>query len=123
MALRWGYLGAGGIAKTIAADFGHAGLKIQAVATREMERTNAFADQFNIHRTRGGFANNGLDNFERMASEGVAIVDRVVNERLQGRIDPASNRWFPQALDGPSQGSPIMARRFLNSLTAPANIS
>ena len=48
MALRWGYLGAGGIAKIIAADFGHAGLKIQAVATRDMARTNAFADQFNI---------------------------------------------------------------------------
>ena len=48
MALRWGYLGAGGIADIIATDFGHAGLKIQAVATRDMERTNAFADKFNI---------------------------------------------------------------------------
>ena len=48
MALRWGYLGAGGIANLIAADFGHAGLKIQAVSTRDMARTNAFADRFNI---------------------------------------------------------------------------
>ena len=48
MALRWGYLGAGGIANLIAADFGHAGLRIQAVSTRDMARTNAFADRFNI---------------------------------------------------------------------------
>lgn len=48
MALRWGYLGAGGIANIIAADFGRAGLRIQAVATRDMARTNAFADRFNI---------------------------------------------------------------------------
>ena len=56
MALRWGYLGAGGIAKIIAADFGHAGLKIQAVATRDMERTNAFADQFNIPNRHPDYA-------------------------------------------------------------------
>lgn len=48
MALRWGYLGAGGIADVIATDFGHAGLKIQAVATRDLARTNAFADKFKI---------------------------------------------------------------------------
>jgi predicted dehydrogenase len=56
VALRWGYLGAGGIAKTIAADFGHAGLKIQAVATRDMARTNAFADQFNIPNRHPDYA-------------------------------------------------------------------
>ena len=48
MGLRWGYLGAGGIADIIASDFAAAGLKIQAVATRDMARTNAFADKFNI---------------------------------------------------------------------------
>ena len=48
MGLRWGYLGAGGIADIIASDFAVAGLKIQAVATRDMARTNAFADKFNI---------------------------------------------------------------------------
>lgn len=48
MALRWGYLGAGGIANLMAADFGHAELRIQAVSTRDMARTNAFADRFNI---------------------------------------------------------------------------
>ena len=56
MALRWGYLGAGGIADLIAADFQIAGLKIQAVATRDMERTNAFADKFNIPNRHPDYA-------------------------------------------------------------------
>jgi predicted dehydrogenase len=56
VALRWGYLGAGGIADTIATDFGHAGLKIQAVATRDMARTNTFADKFNIPNRHPDYA-------------------------------------------------------------------
>jgi len=56
MALRWGYLGAGGIAKQIAVDFQIAGLTIQAVATRDMERTNAFADKFNIPNRHPDYA-------------------------------------------------------------------
>ena len=56
MALRWGYLGAGGIADTIATDFGHAGLMIQAVATRDIARTNAFADKFNIPNRHPDYA-------------------------------------------------------------------
>ena len=56
MALRWGYLGAGGIADTIATDFQIAGLKIQAVATRDFSRTNAFADKFNIPNRHPDYA-------------------------------------------------------------------
>lgn len=56
MGLRWGYLGAGGIADIIATDFGHAGLKIQAVATRDIARTNAFADKFNIPNRHPDYA-------------------------------------------------------------------
>jgi predicted dehydrogenase len=56
VALRWGYLGAGGIADIIATDFGHAGLKIQAVATRDLARTNAFADKFNIPNRHPDYA-------------------------------------------------------------------
>jgi predicted dehydrogenase len=56
MALRWGYLGAGGIADTIAKDFGHAGLIIQAVATRDINRTNTFADKFNIPNRHPDYA-------------------------------------------------------------------
>lgn len=45
------------------------------------------SQEFNIHRTRQNFPNDGLDTFGRMAQEGVAIVDRVVSEMLGGHID------------------------------------
>ena len=53
-----------------------------------------FANQFNIHRTRGGFPNNGIDNFSDMAAKGVYIVDRVVQERLGGGIDLEKDVWY-----------------------------
>ena len=53
-----------------------------------------FADQFNIHRTRGNFPNNGVDNFANMAAKGVFIVDRVVQERLGGGIDLEKDFWY-----------------------------
>ncbi len=53
-----------------------------------------FAEKFNIHRTRVGFANNGIDDFQSMAAKGVYIVDRVVQEELGGGIDLASNSWY-----------------------------
>lgn len=52
-----------------------------------------FPSQFNIHRTRQNFPRNGLDTFERMASEGVEITDRVVVEMLGGTIDQENNTW------------------------------
>ncbi len=45
-----------------------------------------FSNQFNIHRTRQGFDNNGIDTFDNMASKGLSIVDRVVTQELGGRI-------------------------------------
>ncbi len=54
--LRWGFLGAGGIAPTVATDFQIAGLKIQAVATRDLARTNAFADKFGIPNRHENYA-------------------------------------------------------------------
>jgi hypothetical protein len=53
-----------------------------------------FANRFNIHRTRGGFKNDGLDTFEAMAAKGVQIVDRVVQEELDGHYDPSGDRWL-----------------------------
>jgi len=53
-----------------------------------------FADQFNIHRTRGGFSNNGLDNFTDMSRKGVYIVDRVVQDRMDGGVDLEKNVWY-----------------------------
>ncbi len=53
----------------------------------------AFSEHFNIHRTRGGFPNDGLDTFPDMASKGILVVDRTVVERMNGRIDEAADAW------------------------------
>jgi hypothetical protein len=53
-----------------------------------------FADRFNIHRTRGGFPNDGIDTFQAMAEKGVFIVDRVVQEQMGGGVDLSTNQWF-----------------------------
>jgi len=53
-----------------------------------------FTDKFNIHRTRIGFLNDGLDTFENMAKIGVFIIDRVVQHELQGGVDLKKNVWY-----------------------------
>ena len=53
--LRWGFLGGGGIAEVIAADFQVAGLQIRAVGARTVEGANAFADKFNIPNRHAGY--------------------------------------------------------------------
>ena len=53
-----------------------------------------FAEKFNIHRTRIGFPNNGIDNFYNMAKVGVFIIDRVVQEHLDGGVDLKNNVWY-----------------------------
>ncbi|MCE7994867.1 MAG: ADP-ribosylglycohydrolase family protein [Roseivirga sp.] len=53
-----------------------------------------FADQFNIHRTRQNFPNNGIDNFSAMAQKGIYIIDRVVQEQLQGGVDLEKDIWY-----------------------------
>ncbi|WP_152625362.1 ADP-ribosylglycohydrolase family protein [Cellvibrio sp. OA-2007] len=52
-----------------------------------------FSNRFNIHRTRKNFPNNGIDTFENMADDGVAIVDKVVVQLIGGRINPDDDRW------------------------------
>jgi hypothetical protein len=53
-----------------------------------------FSDRFNIHRTRINFPNNGLDDFPSMAKKGIEVVDRVVIEEMNGKIDIESNTWI-----------------------------
>ena len=53
-----------------------------------------FADKFNIHRTRIGFPNNGIDSFQNMSKKGVYIVDRVVQEQMGGGVDLKKDIWF-----------------------------
>lgn len=60
----------------------------------EQQFTQSLSNQFNIHRTRGNFNYGGIDNFQRMAAEGIAIVDRVVIEEMQGKIDMKNNLWL-----------------------------
>lgn len=57
-----------------------------------------FSSQFNIHRTRIGFPNNGIDSFENMAEKGVFVIDRVVQEQMRGGIDLKNEIWFIPAL-------------------------
>jgi hypothetical protein len=54
---------------------------VEAAFGKELSST------FNIHRTRKGFSNNGIDNFENMAQKGVAIVDRVVIQKMKGWVE------------------------------------
>ena len=57
-----------------------------------------FSNTFNIHRTRGNFANDGIDNFTAMAERGIQIVDRVVVEEMGGVIDSQQGLWhIPKA--------------------------
>lgn len=53
-----------------------------------------FSNRFNIHRTRKGFPGGGVDTFENMAATGVAIVDKVVVQQMNGRVDQARERWI-----------------------------
>lgn len=53
-----------------------------------------FANTFNIHRTRVGFPNNGVDTFEDMAKMGIYVIDRVVQEQMRGGIDLEKDVWY-----------------------------
>ena len=53
-----------------------------------------FADRFNIHRTRIGFPNDGIDTFENMAQTGVFITDRVVQSMIGGGIDLRNGLYY-----------------------------
>lgn len=52
------------------------------------------SNRFNIHRTRRGFPNHGIDTFENMALKGIWVIDRVVQEEMKGGIDLNQNLWF-----------------------------
>ncbi len=53
-----------------------------------------FANKFNIHRTRVGFDNDGIDTFEAMSERGLQVVDRVVLEQMNGKVDLEKNQWL-----------------------------
>ena len=53
-----------------------------------------FGGNYNIHRTRIGFPNKGMDTFSNMAKMGVYVVDRVVQEEIGGGIDLKKDLWY-----------------------------
>ncbi|MEJ2400740.1 MAG: hypothetical protein P8Y52_05020 [Xanthomonadales bacterium] len=58
------------------------------------------SETFDINRTRGGFPGNGLDTFPDMATKGLAVVDRVVTEEMNGRINASNDTWLVPRLRG-----------------------
>ena len=52
-----------------------------------------FSNRFNIHRTRQNFSD-GIDTFENMARTGIFIIDRVVQEEMNGGVDLKKNIWY-----------------------------
>jgi len=58
-----------------------------------------FANRFNIHRTRGNFADGGIDTFQAMAEKGMAVIDRAVVEEMDGRIDEEKDLWLIPQLE------------------------
>lgn len=53
-----------------------------------------FSNQFNIHRTRQNFENNGIDNFENMAETGMKILDRVMEHEIKATFDKENDSWI-----------------------------
>lgn len=53
-----------------------------------------FSDKFNIHRTRINFPNDGIYTFTEMAENGIYIVDRAVQEEMNGGVDLQKDVWY-----------------------------
>lgn len=51
------------------------------------------SNRFNIHRTRQNFPGNGIETFDHIAEMGISVIDRVVVEQMNGRIDSEKNVW------------------------------
>ena len=60
----------------------------------EKEFDMELSSKFNIHRTRKNFPNEGIDTFENMAKNGIKIVEKVVIEELNGKIDSEDKLWL-----------------------------
>jgi hypothetical protein len=63
-----------------------------------------FSDKFNIHRTRKGFANQGIDSFDQMAAKAAAIVDQVVAQHMlvKTTVAPTAACWQIPAYVAPA---------------------
>jgi protein-S-isoprenylcysteine O-methyltransferase Ste14 len=70
-----------------------------------------FAGRYNIHRTRQNFPDKGIDTFDKMAREGLYVIDRVVQEEMGGGIDLKKNAWYI-----PSAGSQLQQEASMRPL-------
>jgi len=62
----------------------------------------SFSDTFNIHRTRKGFANKGIDSFGNMAMKATAIVDQVVQQQMAVKAPVTAECWYIPAFVAPA---------------------
>ena len=53
-----------------------------------------FSEKYNIHRTRIGFPNNGIDTFTNMAEQGILIVDKTIQREMGGIVDYEEDFWY-----------------------------
>ena len=53
-----------------------------------------FSETYNIHRTRIGFPNNGIDTFTNMAEIGILVADKTIQKQVGGRIDYERDCWY-----------------------------
>ena len=53
-----------------------------------------FSEKYNIHRTRIGFPNNGIDTFTNMAEQGTLIVDKTIQREMGGIVDYEEDFWY-----------------------------
>ena len=63
---------------------------------KEIEKlfNRKFSNQFNIHRTRQNFENNGIDNFKNMSETGLKILDRVMEFEIRATFDEKNDAWI-----------------------------
>ena len=60
-----------------------------------------FSDKFNIHRTRQNFSNDGIDSFDHMATIGIFVIDRAIQEEIMGGVDLVENQWYIPLAEDP----------------------
>jgi len=65
-----------------------------------------FSSTFNIHRTRKGFANNGIDDFAQMAAKAMAVVEQVLKQQLSA----------PQPADAACWQIPVLVKPQISPL-------
>ena len=59
----------------------------------EREFDRSFSEKYFIHRTRQNFERD-IDDFENMANDGIHIINRMIENDLNGRYDKENQLWY-----------------------------